>query len=118
VTGYDELDARIVKPLANKVALLQGRAHPEIPLHNNASELAGRARVRKRLVSGGPRPAAGAKAWDTGMTIVETAKKLGVSFYAYIQDRISGAMQLPSLAELIAERAQALNLGAAFAPAP
>jgi hypothetical protein len=27
-------------------------------------------------------------------------------------------MQLPSLAELIAERAQALNLGAAFAPAP
>lgn len=118
VTGYDELDARIAKTRANKVALLQVLAHPEIPLHNNASELACRARVRKRLVSGGPRTAAGARAWDTGMTSVETAKKLGVSFYAYIQDRISGAMQLPSLADLIAERASSLNLGASFAPAP
>lgn len=117
-TGYDELDARIAKTRANKVALLQVLEHPEIPLHNNASELACRARVRKRLVSGGPRTAAGAKAWDTGMTIVETARKLGVSFYAYIQDRISGAMQLPSLADLIAERASALNLGASFADAP
>ncbi len=35
-----------------------------------------------------------------------------------IQDRMSGAMQLPSLADLITERAQALNLGASFAPAP
>lgn len=118
VTGYEELDARIAKTRANKVALLQVLEHPELPLHNNASELACRARVRKRLVSGGPRTTAGAKAWDTGMTIVETAKKLGVSFYAYIQDRISGAMQLPSLADLITERAQALNLGASFAPAP
>lgn len=118
VTGYDELDARIAKTRANKVALLRVLEHPEIPLHNNASELACRARVRKRLVSGGPRTAAGAKAWDTGMTIVETAKKLGVSFYAYIQDRISGAYQMTSLADLIAERAQALNLAASFAPAP
>jgi Transposase IS66 family len=117
VTGYDELDARIAKTQANKAALLQVLEHPEIPLHNNASELACRARVRKRIVSGGPRTAAGARAWDTGMTIVETAKKLGVSFYAYIQDRISGAMQLPSLADLIAERAQTLNLGASFADA-
>jgi hypothetical protein len=115
VTGYDELDARIAKTRANKVALLQVLEHPAIPLHNNAAELACRARVRKRLVSGGPRTAAGAKAWDTGMTIIETAKKLGVSFYTYIQDRISGARQLPSLADLIAERAQALNLGASFA---
>jgi hypothetical protein len=115
VTGYDALDARIAKTRANKLALLQVLEHPEIPLHNNASEVACRARVRKRLVSGGPRTAAGAKAWDTGMTIVETAKKLGVSFYAYIQDRISGAYQMPSLADLIAERAQTLNLGASFA---
>jgi hypothetical protein len=37
---------------------------------------------------------------------------LGVSFSASIQDRISGAMQLPSLADLI------LNRGASFASAP
>jgi hypothetical protein len=114
VTGYDERDARIARTRANKLAVLQVLAHPERPLHNTASEVACRARVRKRLVSGGPRTAAGAKAWDTGMTIVETARKLGVSFSASIQDRISGAMQLPSLADLIAERAHALNLGASF----
>jgi hypothetical protein len=46
---------------------------------------------------------------------VETAKKLGVSFYTYIQERISGAYQMRSLAHLIAERVQPLNLGASFA---
>jgi hypothetical protein len=46
------------------------------------------------------------------------ARKPEVRCYVYIQDRISGAMQLPSLADLIAERAQTLNLGASFAPAP
>ena len=115
VTGYDDLDARIAKAQAKKDALLLVLVHPELPLHNNAAELACRARVRKRDVSNGPRTAEGAKAWDTGMTIVETAKKLGVSFYAYIHDRISGAMQLPSLADLITERAKTLNLGASWA---
>jgi hypothetical protein len=114
VTGYDERDARIARTRANKLAVLQVLAHPERPLHNTASEVACRARVRKRLVSGGPRAAAGARAWDTGMPIVETARKLGVSFYASIQDRISGAYQLPSLAE----RASSLNLGASFTSAP
>lgn len=93
-------------------------AHPERPLHNTASEVACRARVRKRLVSGGPRTAAGAKAWDTDMPIVEPARKLGVSFSASIQDQISGANQMPSLADLIAERASSLNRGASFASAP
>jgi len=115
VTGYDDLDARIAKTQAKQGALLRVLVHPEIPLHNNASELACRARVRKRDVRSGPRTAAGAKAWDTGMTIVETAKKLGLSFYAYIHDRISGAMQLPSLADLITECAKTRNLGAAWA---
>jgi hypothetical protein len=52
--------------------------------------------------------------WDTGMTLVETAKKLGVSIYQYLQDRVSGRMQMPSLASLITERAQTLNLGASW----
>ena len=89
-------------------------AHPEIPLHNNPAELGARARVRKRDVSFGPRTREGAKAWDTFMTLAETATKLGVSFYHYIHDRVSGACQMPSLADLIEERAQVLNLGASW----
>ena len=114
VTGYDALDERIAKTRAKKACLLMVLAHPEIPLHNNPAELGARTRVRKRDVSFGPRTREGAKAWDTFMTLAVTATKLGVSFYHYIHDRVSGAYQMPALADLIAERAKDLNLGASW----
>jgi hypothetical protein len=114
VTGYDALDQRIAKTRAKKLCLLMVLSHPEIPLHNNPAELGARARVRKRDVSFGPRTREGAQAWDTFMTLAETATKLGVSFYHYIHDRVSGAYQMPSLADLIEERAKLLNLGASW----
>lgn len=115
VTGYDALDERIAKTRAKRSELLQVLAHPELPLHNNAAELGCRARVRRRDVSFGPRTEAGKRAWDIGLTLVATARKLGVNIYEYIQDRLSGRKQLPSLADLIVERAQELNLGASWA---
>src|SRR2546422_4178238 len=114
VTGYNALDERIAKTHAKKGCLLMVLAHPEIPLHNNPAELGARARVRKRDVSFGPRTREGVQAWDTFMTLAETATKLGVSFYHYIHDRVSGACQMPSLTDLIEERAQVLNLGASW----
>jgi hypothetical protein len=113
-TGYAGLDERIEKTREKKAGLLAVLRHPEVPLHNNASEVGVRARVRKRAVSLGPRTEEGTRAWDTGQTIVETAKKLGVSVYEYIKDRLSGANQMPSLAETIRERAKQLNLGASW----
>jgi len=95
---------------AKKACLLMVLAHPEIPLHNNPAELGARTRVRKRDVSFGPRTREGAKAWDTFMTLAVTATKLGVSFYHYIHDRVSGAYQMPALADLIAARAKDLSL--------
>lgn len=50
-----------------------------------------------------------------GLTLVATAKKLGVNIYAYIQDRLSGRKELPALVDLIVQRAQELNLGASWA---
>ncbi len=114
VTGYDALDERIAKTRTKKGCLLMVLTHPEIPLHNNPAELGARARVRKRDVSFGPRTREGAMAWDTFMTLAETATKLGVSFYHYIQDRVSGTYQMPALADLIEERAKVLNLGASW----
>ena len=114
VTGYQALDERIAKTRAKKGCLLLVLTHPEIPLHNNPAELGARARVRKRDVSFGPRPREGAQAWDTFMTLVETATKLGVSFYHSIHDRVSGAYQMPPLADLIEERAKLLNLGVSW----
>lgn len=114
-TDYWALSDRIAKTRAKKDALLLVLAHPEIPLHNNAAELGARQRVRKRDVSFGPRTAEGAKAWDTFMSLADTTRKLGVSFYHYIHDRIRGEHQVPPLADLIDEQARDLNLGASWA---
>jgi len=69
-----------------------------------------RRRVRKRDVSFGPRTETGRHAWDTFMTLAETARKLNVSFYAYMRDRITGAGTIPPLAELITQAAAKLSL--------
>lgn len=113
-TGYTALDERIAKTLAKKESLLLVLHHPELPLHNNEAELGARAVVRKRDVSLGPRTAAGRKAWDTFLTLRETARKLEVNFYAYIRDRVTGENLLPSLAELIQAQAERLRLNASW----
>jgi hypothetical protein len=113
-TGFDALDSRIAKTKAKKESLLMVLKHPEIPLHNNPAELEARQRVRKRDVSFGPRTQDGVKAWDTFMSLAATAKKLGISFYQYIHDRVSKANEIPSLASLIEARASELELGASW----
>ncbi len=109
MTGYDALDQRIAKTKAKKDNLLMVLSHPEIPLHNNPAELGARQRVRKRDISFGPRTSDGTASWDTFMTLVATAKKLKVSFFAYIHDRVSGANALPSLSEIIKQRSPAFH---------
>jgi len=109
VTGYNELDKRIAKTKAKKDRLLQVLKYPQIPLHNNPAELGARRRVRKRDISFGPRTQDGCEAWDTFMTLVATAKKLGVSFYDYVFDRIAEVYALPSLADLIQQRSLAYH---------
>jgi hypothetical protein len=113
-TGYQQLDDRIAKTRLNKASLLLVLDHPEIPLHNNPAELGARQRVRKRDVSFGPRTAEGAQGWDTFQTLAATAKKLGVSFYHYIRDRVTKSNTLPSLADLIRQRAEEQPLGASW----
>lgn len=107
VTGYNQLDKRIAKTKAKKDRLLKVLKYPEIPLHNNPAELGARRRVRKRDISFGPRTQDGLAAWDTFMTLVATAKVLGVSFYAYVFDRVAEVHALPSLAEIIQLRTPA-----------
>ena len=113
-TGFEALDSRIAKTKAKKESLLMVLKHPEIPLHNNPAQFEARQRVRKRDVSFGPRTQDGIKAWDTFMSLAATAKKLGISFYQYIHDRVSQANEIPSLAHLIEARASELELDASW----
>jgi hypothetical protein len=116
-TGFALLDHRIALTQDKKDGLLLVLQHPELPLHNNPAELAARQRVRKRDVSFGPKSAAGATAWDICMTLAATAQKLGISFLAYLQDRLHQTGRIPPLPDLIRERAAALNLNASWASA-
>lgn len=108
-TGYDQLDKRIARTKLHADKLLLVLDFPDIPLHNNPAELGARQRVRKRIISFGPRTQDGMQAWDTFSTIAETAKKLGVSFYAYLYDRVSKSYALTSLADLISQRALSIT---------
>jgi len=106
ITGYEELDGRIAKTLAKKAELLRVLEQPQLPLHNNASELGARVQARVRDVSFQTRSEEGTKIKDTFLTINQTAKKLGVSFYDYVYDRVAGKFDMPSLADLIAQKTQ------------
>lgn len=104
-TGYQQLDDRIMSTLENKNSLLLVLKHSELPLHNNPAELGARAQKRKGDVSLHTKNKKGTNAKDTFMTIIQTARKLGVNTYDYIFDRITKKLEMPSLAELITQQA-------------
>ena len=60
-TGYSELDERIRLTRNKKKHLLVVLDFPEVPLHNNAAELAIRAYVIKRKISFGTKSSDGTK---------------------------------------------------------
>lgn len=100
-TGYSVLDERIAKTLAKKDDLLTVLTHPEVPLHNNDSELGARVSARRRDVSLHSRSRHGVRAMDIFTTIVQTCKKLGVSAYRYLRDRLLQSQVPHHLADLI-----------------
>ena len=104
-TGYDDLDKRIEKNKTKKGELLVVLKHPEVPLHNNLSENGARVEKRRQDVSLQTKTDEGTKAKDTMMSIVETCKKLGISGYKFIHDRINKQFKMPSLAEMIKAKA-------------
>lgn len=104
-TGYEALDERIAKSRAKRDQLLTVLSEPAVPLHNNASELGARVSARRRDVSLHSRSTRGARAMDILTTLVQTLKKLGLSGYAYLRDRLSRARQLPPLAQSLLQAA-------------
>jgi len=104
VTGYKHLDERIEKTKKKKEALLAVLKKPELPLHNNLSELGARVEVKFRKVSLQTRSPKGTKAKDTFFTIIQTAKKLGVNPSSYILDRVTKKFEMDSLANIVRKK--------------
>jgi len=90
--------------LLNKDELLLALRRPDIPLHNNSAENAIREYVKKRKISGGTRSDTGRRARDTFISLKKTCRKLGLSFWQYLNDRVSGLGKTPSLPDLIKAR--------------
>ncbi len=103
-TGYQQLDERKRLTAAKISELLLVLEHPELPLHNNPAELGARTMVQRRNISYATQTLEGTKAWDIFMSLVATTRKLGISFFEFMRDRISQLGNIPSLGTLIREQ--------------
>ena len=105
-TSSAALNDLIDRTRMNKEKLLRVLDYPHIPLHNNDSERDIREYVKRRKISGSTRSAAGRRARDTFTSLKKTCRKLKISFWQYLQDRVSGIRKIPALAAIIKERSQ------------
>ncbi len=110
-SGYQQLDERKRLTAAKISELLLVLEHPELPLHNNPAELGARTMVQRRNISYATQTDEGTKAWDIFMSLVATTRKLGISFFEYMRDRISQTQIIPSLATIIREKSSLNSLG-------
>jgi hypothetical protein len=101
------LDRLLARLHRRKDELLRVLDRPEIPLHTNGSENDIRACVTRRKISGGTVSDAGREAHDILLGLMKTCSKLGVSFYAYLGDRLTRAGVVPELAGLVRQNATA-----------
>jgi hypothetical protein len=89
----------------NKSELLLVLDRPDIPLHNNCSENAIREYVKRRKISGSTRSETGRQCRDTFTTLKKTCRKLGISFWQYLKDRIENIGLIPDLPNLVRKHA-------------
>lgn len=115
-SGYEQLDERKRLTAAKASELLLVLQHPELPLHNNPAELAARTMVQRRNISYATQTTEGTRAWDTFMSLVATTRKLGISFFEYVCDRISQSRIIPSLATIIREKSSVNPFGWSWQP--
>ena len=90
----------------NRAELLLVLDRPDLELHNNLSERDIREYVTKRKISGSTRSELGRRCRDTFASLKKTCRKLGVSFWSYLTDRVSGKGEIPSLPDLMRIKAQ------------
>jgi hypothetical protein len=93
-TNYFDLNKQINKTRKNKDKLLTVLENPQIPLHNNLSELAARYQVRKRDICLHTMTRMGTKLQDAFMSIIHTCKMNRVNPYSYIKERLAGTNEI------------------------
>lgn len=104
-TSSATLNLALKRIFNNKSELLLVLERPDIPLHNNSAENDIREYVKRRKISGSTRSDLGRKCRDTFTSLKKTCRKLGISFWQYLKDRIEDIGQISPLADLIRQQA-------------
>lgn len=104
-TCFISLNNALKRMYHNKAELLLVLERPDAPLQNNLSERDIRDHVKKRKISGSTRSDEGRRCRDTFASLKKTCRKLGISFWNYLNDRVRGSYLLPRLAEEIRQQA-------------
>ncbi len=104
-TSSAALNLALKRIYNNKSELLLVLERPDIPLHNNSAENAIREYVKRRKISGSTRSDIGRKCRDTFTSLKKTCRKIGISFWQYLKDRIEDIGQISPLCDLIREHA-------------
>jgi hypothetical protein len=106
-TDYPTTIGNVLKEMRDhKADLLRVLDRPEVPLHNNGTESIIRGYVKTRKISGSTRSEAGRRCRDTFASLKKTCRKLGVSFWAFLCDRLRDLGKIPRLGELIRQHAK------------
>lgn len=109
---YDKLEGmRSISPGVNEVIasfakyreeLLKALDHPDLPLHNNDSEMDIRGVAKRRNISGSTKSEEGKAFRDGLLTIKQTCARLGISSMGYLKRLF--ARQAEDLAEIVRSR--------------
>jgi hypothetical protein len=105
-TCFTTLNNALKRMHKNKAELLLALERPDLPLHNNLSEGDIREYVKRRKISGGTRSENGRRGRDTFASLKKTCRKLKVSFWEFIKDRVGNKNAIPPLPMLIECRAR------------
>jgi hypothetical protein len=105
-TCFVSLNLALKRMGHNKRELLLVLDRPDLPLHNNLSEGDIREYVKRRKISGGTRSEDGRRCRDTFARLKKTCRKLGVSFWSFLTDRVGGDGAILPLPALIQAHAQ------------
>jgi hypothetical protein len=106
-TSFATLNRTLKRLHAHKEKLLLVLKRPDIVLHTNGSEGDIRGYVKWRKISGGTRSDLGKRCRDGFASLKKTCRKLGISFWDYLGDRIGRHANIAPLPEIIRERAAA-----------
>jgi len=107
--SFATLNQLLKRLKAHQGELLLVLLRPDLPLHTNGSENDIRGYVKWRKISGGTRSDLGRRCRDTFARLKKTCRKLRISFWDYLNDRIHQVGDIPPLPEIVRERALAAS---------